>query len=230
MADPTCFSSLQVCRLRVATLTSAGIPVAGASNGYTSDGLVSIALTFVKSEGDEFEVKNGCGDICATFVDCDKVKRVDPVVTLCSLDAQLIELMAGGTLFTETPSLDPFGMKIPSPGDACPTPVSLEWWTIAWDVDSQATPASLSNVPGYWHFVIPRVMFSFGDITFENGIAVIPLNGKGEANSAITANGPFNDWPTEVAGTGGVNSPFGFWLDATLPTASCDYITVPATS
>lgn len=230
MADPLCFSSLQVCRLRVARLSAAGAPSVGATNGYTSDGLVSVALTFVLSEGDDFEQKNGCGDICATFVDCDKVKRVDSVVTLCTLDAQLIDIMAGGTVFVETPSNDQFGMKIPSPGDACENPVSLEWWTIAWDVDTQATPASLSQSPAYWHFVIPKNRFVFGDITFENGIAVIPLNGKGEANQNITSNGPFNDWPSEVAGTGGIDSPFGFWLDATLPTAACDPISVPSGS
>lgn len=230
MSDPVCFSSLQVCRLRVGQLTSAGAPNPGASNGYVTDGLVSIALSFVKSEGDDFEQKTGCGDICATFVDCDKVKRVDPTVTLCHLDAQLIELMGGGTIFTESPSSDPFGMKIPSPGDSCANPVSLEWWSLAWDVDSQATPASLSGSPAYWHFVIPKVRFAFGDVTFENGIAVIPLVGKGEANANVTSNGPFNDWPSEVAGTGGVDSPFGYWLDATLPDASCDYVAVPSGS
>lgn len=226
MSLPTCFSSRQVCRLRVALLDSAGAPDSGASNGYVTKGFVSIETSPQVEEGEEVVVKDGCGDICLRYVDKDIVKGVNATINLCQLDAQLYWLLLGGTTFTESPSSDIFGGKMPAVASGGGPDLCLEWWTIAQDGASQATPDSTSNLPAYYHFVIPKISFSPGDTTYENGPAQFPVVGKGEENANITANGPFDDWPTEVANAGGIDSPWGWWLDSTLPDASCAFVEV----
>jgi hypothetical protein len=225
--DPTCFSSRQVCRLRVALLDpDTGAPDNGANNGYVSKGFVSIEIDPQISEGDEVEVKDGCGDICATWVDPDIVKRVNATINLCQLDAQLYWLIMGGTAFTESPSDDLFGGMLPAVADGGGPAVCLEWWTKAQDGASQATPESTGSLAAYYHFVIPKIRFSPGGTTFENGPAEFPCVGKGDENPNITANGPFDDWPAEIAQNGGITSPWGWWLDSALPDASCAFVNV----
>lgn len=226
MSLPTCFSSRQVCRVRVALLDAAGAPDSGASNGYITKGLVSIETDPQVEEGEEVVVKNGCGDICLRYVDKDIVKGVNATINLCELDAQFYWLLLGGTTFTETASADVFGGRMPEVADGGAPDFSLEWWTIAQDVASQATPDSTGNLPAYYHFVIPKISFAPGQTTYENGPATIPVIGKGQENPNLTVNGPFDDWPTEVANAGGIPSPFGWWLDSTLPDASCAYVNV----
>ena len=220
MSAPICFSSRQVLRFRVALLDATGAPDPGAENGYVSN-LVSIAMTPVIEAGDEFILKDGAGDICASFRDCDKIKGNDAVVTLCNLDAQLIALMTGAMVFEDATGV--MGLKLPLLNDACPVPVCVEWWTLAQDGSSQAT---ISGVAQYFHFVIPLVKFVPGSWTFENGILAVVLNGKGEENPNVTVNGPFNDWPTGVVAADGAKSALAYWRESTLPAAACDYIEV----
>lgn len=221
MANPTCFSARQVCSARVALLAEAGAPVAGANNGYVTN-LVSVETSVNVEEGDEFVQKDGCGDICARFVDCDKVKGVDATLNICTFDAQLVGLVTGGTEFVDPGTADVMGVQIPGVSAACPGAISLEWWCYAQDGASQATP-DVAPAGAYWHFVIPYLKFRLGDVTYENGIPILPLVGKGSENPNITQNGPFNDWPTGVANAGGVTSPFGYWLESSMPSAACEY-------
>lgn len=224
MADPICFASRQICRVRIALLTQAGAPVQGSNNGYVTDSMVSLELSPEVAEGDEFEAKNGCGDVCQTFRDCDQVKRVGLTMSICTNDAQFLELLMGGTAFVD--SGDVIGHKAAKLGDGCVPPVSLEWWTYAHDGSQQATPAALGGSPGFWHFVIPLTRWRFGDLTFENDLTMVEAEGFGEENSSITSNGPFDDWPAEVADTGGADSWYNNWIEDSLPDANCDYLAV----
>lgn len=226
MSLPTCFSSRQVCRLRVALLDDVGAPDNGANNGYVTKGFVSIELDPQIEEGEEQVVKDGCGDICMRFVDPDIVKGINATINFCHLDAQIYWLMLGGTTFVESPSNDIFGGRLPEVADGGGPALSLEWWTIAQDGASQAVPDSTGNLGAYYHFVIPMLRFAPGATTFENGPAQFPLVGKGEENPNLTSNGPFDDWPSEVANAGGVPSPYGWWLDSALPDAACDFVNV----
>jgi hypothetical protein len=74
--------------------------------------------------------------------------------------------------------------------------------------------------------VFPKVTFQIGQNTLEDAFASIVVNGYSSENSNITANGPFNDWPTDIAAAGGVTSSMGFFLDTAIPTASCEAIAV----
>lgn len=218
MGQPTCYSSADVLRIRIALLTSTGAPDDGADNGYVSNA-ISVARTAEIEAGDEFVQKNGDGSLCQVYRGCDKIKGVNLVLQVCEWDDQFTQLAIGGTLLTDGATV--IGAMWPDFNDACPAAVSVEWWTKAWDGDSQAT---IGGVAQYWHHVAPYVTFVPGDATFEHGIAVQTLNGKGVSNPNITENGPFDDWPGTF--NDGVTSAYGKFLDSSLPAVACDYVAV----
>lgn len=217
MTTPTCYSSVDVLRIRVALLTAAGAPDDGSEHGYVSNG-ISVQRNAVIEEGDEFVQKNGDGSLCQVYRGCDKIKGVDITLQVCEADDQFSQLCIGGDLFGTATVI---GSQWPDFDDACAAPVSVEWWTYAWDGDAQAV---ISGIPQYWHHVAPLVHFVPGDQTYDHGIAVYSLVGKGTGNRAITANGPFNDWPAGL--NDGVTSAYGKFLDASLPVVTCDYVQV----
>ena len=228
MPNEHCFGSLQVCALRVAKLVTSGAPDPGASNGYISDAIIQAGVSVELEEGDDFTMKNGCGAICQTFKDCDRVSAANISLELCQLDSELISLLLGTSVFDD--SGDTIGTRLPAVEDACPAGTSLEVWSKAWDGTEQAVPTTTSPDVAYWHWVFPRVKWSLGDFTLENDFATISAEGIGEENDTLTVDGPYNDWPAAVAAGGGVPTVMGWFLESTLPTAVCGFTTVPATS
>lgn len=222
MTDFT-FGSRQILRFRVALLDSTGAPDPGASNGYVTGNPVSLVATPNVETGDEFTLKNGNGSICQYHKACDKIKRVDPVVNLCSMDPQLIALMTGGTILDSSDGN--IGVMLPGLSDACPAPVCVEWWTVAQDGANQAV---LSGSVLYIHFVIPKVTFIPAAQTYENGILTVTLNGIGDENPNITADGPFDDWPADLNDDApdGLTSPMSYFFETTLPAAANTYVEV----
>jgi len=227
MPTPHCFGSLQVCALRIAALDSSGAPLAGASNGYVTDALIQASVSLELNTGDEFVLKNGCGAICQTFRDCDRILRASVDLELCQLDSELISLLiGGGTLFTDTGTGDAIGYELPNSTIDCPDGVSLELWTKAWDGSSQAAAPFLA-APSYFHFVFPKTRWQMGDLTMENEIMTIPLTGIADENPGMPTNGPYDDWNVDVAAAGGITNVGGWFLDDTLPTATCGFVAVP---
>lgn len=227
MAEPHCFAPLQACRTRVAALESNGAPDEGPDNGYVTDALIDIQIGFEIEEGIDISQKNGCGVICQTFKDDDKIKRATVALNLCTLDFELIWLMVGGDLFTT--GGDTFGWQPPKVDDPAPNGFCLEVWAKAWDGAQQASPTSTGSAAAYFHFVFPLTKAQIGDFTVEGeNFTVIPVNGFSTENSNITANGPFDDWPAAVAGPGGITSCMGVWLDpeSALPDAACGFVPV----
>ncbi len=226
MSDPHCFGSLQVCRLRVAELATNGVPVAGADNGYVTDAVIKVDVSTEIEQGDELTLKNGCGSVCQTYKDSDRLKRLSLKMDLCQLDSELISLLVGGTVIDS--SGDTIGFALPSLDDDPSNGVCLELWTKAWDGSEQATPASLSNAAAYFHWVFPKATFTLGNITMENDVMTIPVEGFSNENSSLPAHGPYNDWPAAVTAAGGIVTAGGWFLDSSIPDAECGFITVPA--
>lgn len=216
-----CWGSRSIQRMRVSLLdSSSGAPDDGASNGWVTNGIVSVVATPQTEAGDEFTLKNGDGDICQYYATPDRIKRVDPVVSLCQADPRLVNIMLGGDYYSDGSGA--LGYAIPLTTDTL-VPVCLEWWTRAWDGTAQAT---ISSTAQYWHHVIPKVYFVLGTVTSEHGLETVVMNGKGSENPNITGNGPFDDWPAAIATTDGLVASYGRWRESTLPTASCAYVTV----
>ena len=107
-----------------------------------------------------------------------------------------------------------------------PDPVSLELWTRA--IGTTGACSQDNAVAGWWRWVYPRVTFTLGDVTHENGIGVVQLKGFGDPNPNW-GNGPFNDWPADEYFD--PTAPEHFVLDvAGPPTTSGGYTDVPLTS
>lgn len=221
MPNSTCAGQLQVCMMRIARLNSTGGPLAGASNGYISDDLVSIDVGLELNDGDEFILKNGCGSIAQSFKDCDRVKRATLSMKLSVLDAEIIELLTGAAAFSSAGTV--IGFQVPKSTASCSNGASVEVWAKAWDGSAQY---SIASVPQYQHWVFPKVKMQLDKMTFENDVLQVALVGTSEENLKITSNGPFDDWPLAVRNGDGVTSCAGVFLDGTLPTAQCGYVTV----
>lgn len=228
MSNPTCFQSLQASRFRVTQLDANGAPVTGAGHGYVSDAIVDLTLTLVFTTGADVVQLNGSGAQCATFKDIDRLKRVDLALNLCQLDAQLIAFM------TEQPTFNmggqPIGWQFPASTQQSLNGVALEVWTRAWDGGAQAVPAFTSPNIAWWHWVFPKTQWTVGNLKMDSGFMVVPMSGSSFENTRLTANGPYNDYPTGVAGPGGVTHSGGVFLDSNVPAAACATITVPAGS
>lgn len=219
----TCITSLDICASRVSKLTTAGAPNTGASNGYVSVAPQKLEVTITTSSGDKEEVKNGCGALLAVLNEPDKIKGVELAVDYCYLDAYLLELKTGAQNFVSGGNA--IGQQLAAVG-ASPDPVCYEAWSKAWDLDHQYVPAFTSPDAAYIHWVFPLTRWVQDKFTLEHKLMIVPVKGVGSENPYITANGPFNDWPTAVANAGGVTRAGGWFFDDTLPTETCDYVAV----
>lgn len=220
----TCYTSLQLCALRVAQLSSAGRPqVPGTNKGYVTDAAIKLQVSVVLRTGSDKEQPNGCGAICAAFKQPDKIKRLDLAMDLCQFDAQLISLMTGGQVISSGGNA--IGYEFPAvSGAADPPPICLEAWSKAWSGNSAAVPAFTTPNVAYIHWVFPFTQWTHGQFTIEDELMVLPLTAQATENPRITSNGPFDDWPAAVAAHDGIGEVAGWFLDPTLPTVACNYI------
>lgn len=227
MVDNDCTSSVEVCALRVAQLTSAGAPKAG-DYGYYSDSPITIKAGPVNDTVAEKIQRNGCGQIITRVPPITTIKGATFSVDLSRWDRELIWLLTGGTLFTNSGSHA--GIRAPYVADGEALPCCIEWWTKAYSGNAQAVTATSTPNGSYHHYVEPLVRCSIAEWTNDEGIAVYTVTGEGTENSSITANGPWNDWPAWIAGDGGFTAAWGEYDDGTLPTAACGLQTVPSGS
>lgn len=219
----TLITSVDICALRIAKLTTAGAPNPGASNAYKACSVMSLGVKTEVEGGDDKSVKNGCGDLCAILRTPDLVKGITLDMELCLLDAQLNEMLTGAGVYTSGGNA--IGGAWPAVG-VTPSPVCIEAWSKAWDNDQQAVPAFTTPSAAYIHWIFPFTRWTPGDVTLENDISTWPVTGVGSENDRITANGPFDDWPASVSGPGLVGRLGSWFFDSTLPTCDGSYSTV----
>lgn len=224
-----CFTSVDVCAIRVSKLTSAGHAVQGASNGYVSDSQIKVDMALDIEAGAEFIQKNGCGQIITIVKEADRIKRATLKCTLGRLDFELMYLMCGGLLNSDV-SGHGIGYQPPQVSGAAPDPICFEAWAKAYDASAPSTPAFTSPNVAYLHFVLPYVVCTQQPFTLANGQTIFEVDGTANENNNISADGPFNDWPSRIALAGGVTRVYGVFLDAVLPAASCGFVSVPTAS
>lgn len=163
MATGTCFSAIKACRIRLVRLDSCGRPVEGPSSVAVSSGFVSVTASAEIEEGEEFLVKNACGEPCINEKDCDFLKRYNLTIAFCKVDPTVMELTTSNRALTDADGRvigTAFGSDI-----QCEDGWSLELWQKVAGADcepGQEQPWS------YWAF--PWLTSGIvGDVTFENG-------------------------------------------------------------
>lgn len=228
-----CVGSLQVCRIRVASLTPGGLPDEGSDTGYVSDAIIQANLSVELESGDDFVLKNGCGNLCQTFKDSDRVKRVNIDMEFCQLDSELVGLLVNADTFYDAGEDVTIGAVIPSSTDGPGNGVALELWTKAWDSNQQANASLIGGSSSdvlYFRWFFPYVRFQLGNMTLQNDILRIPVAGYAQENDDMPADGPYQDFPAAVQSAGGITTAGGWFLDDSIPAAQCGYIPVPAPS
>lgn len=228
MVSADCTSVVDCCAMRVALLTAAGIPLAGANHGYFTDSAIQAKIGSVDDTINEVLRRNGCGQIITYVPPQVAVKGSTFSVDLSRWDRALLQLLVGGLLMQT--SGHNAGYRAPKLADGQSAPVCIELWAKAWDGTNQAVTAQSTPNVSYHHYVLPFVTCTMSEFTLANGDTVFTVTGNGAENPNITADGPWNDWPSWVAGHGGINSSFGEYDDNSIPTAACGLQTVPATS
>lgn len=224
MATNHRYGSLNLCALRLTRLNSGGHPVPGAGNGYVTTAPIKLDLTSNTEKGDSATQKNGCGVICQTYTNPDTLDSLGLSLDLCQNDPELLEIMTGATLLSGGGGV-PRGLKAPAVGSTPPL-VALEAWTLAWDNSVQAQQ-SLVGAATYMHWVFPSTQWTLGNTSLAAGILTVSLTGTGAENKSLTVNGPYDDWPTDVATSGGIDRLYGWFYDGAIPTVSTDgYISV----
>lgn len=233
MAAQADYSSLRFSRIRVAKLDPTTFaPLVGTTNGYVSNSQIQVQVGTNVTTGDSFEQKNGEGSVCSAFTGADQLKNITLTLDLCSADPILRSFLTGGVLMTDPAhSFLPVGYQAPSVTATVTAPVCLEGWAHAYDGSAPAVATSTGASAPYWHFVFPNCTFVEDTFTLSNGIATFPVKGVSVENTAITANGPFNDWPLWAAQNGGITRSFGYFIDGTtLPAVTDARIPVPSGS
>lgn len=219
MSNETCASTLKACALRVIRLDTDGSPLVGASSRYSTDTLVLIGHTPTVPDQERLEQLNGCGDQCVLYIGSPKaVESSELTMSLCNLDAELIELLAGGTVIVE--DYDSMGYLASTDSTINEDGVSVEAWTIAW---AGRERHQKGGSPAYWRWFWPKTKWQAGALTLENGVSVMPLTGTAEPNSGWGTGYAADPVPVSVG-----EAVYGYWLDDTIPTAECGYQAVAA--
>jgi hypothetical protein len=156
-----CRSVLKSCLARFTRLDSCGAIVVGPKSVLTTKGYISVAATAQIEDGEEFLVKNACGELCVNEKDADQFKRYDLEIQLCQVDPELLELAANARLLVDGAGVS----KGFAQGEgAAVENFSLELWT-------KITPQDCAGVDPEWYwFAMPWVTNGvMTDVTFENG-------------------------------------------------------------
>ncbi len=228
MVSPDCTAVFDVCFMRVSQLTAAGAPQPGAGFGYVTDTQQKATIGLTIKAGTQFDQINGCGAVLASIKEADKITGATISVDIAKWERDLLHLMTGGTTFATGGHTG--GWQVAKIADGTPNPVCIELWSKAIDGSAAAVTAISTPNAAYHVFVLPFVTCTFQPFTLQNGFSGFTISGVGAENTAATANGPFNDWPSWVAGKGGITAVIGEFETGTVPTAACGVTSVPSGS
>lgn len=220
MAEQPCLAQVQACMIRVAKLNATtGAPVAGASQGYISDALVSVAFEPEYVDGAEITQDNACGNRVIDYRAPDQFRRGNVTIQLATPDPYLSALLSGGTVLTGSGGdAGRIGFAAPPLGVLNTTPISVELWAKRPDMATGGLDADSPYAK--WVYPLIRDLRLVG-YTQENGPFLPSFTGRAFENDNW-GNGPWNDW---LAASDRV---FQWMPTATMPTAACGPATVPA--
>lgn len=228
MAQYGCYTSVDFCAVRASLLDSDGTKTGVLTNGSAYNlRPISLNRTPTVSTGEQFEQRDGCGNVCFSREDPDLTTGEDLTLVLCQLDLELISLLTGGSVLLDSGGTV-IGVEAPDPA-LTPPLIEFNGWTKAFSGNSQV--ASPRN---YYHWVWPGTTWNIGAWNIVRGNLQVELTGKAAANANL-GSGSFNDFPGA-----GVQQFFGVWLDNDIPSSSaspynanglsCGFVNTPASS
>lgn len=214
MANLTCLPSIDGCAMRVARLAADGTTPAGATNGYVTNKFMRVNFDPQYEEGETFRSRTACGELAVNARDREVLSGVNVELELAYPDAEMYELLTGGTLITT--GGDSSGYAIPQLGAvANPNGISLEVWSRRRNADG-----SVPATGPYYRWVLPRLYFRIGARPIQRGPMTHAFVGYAEENPQW-GSGPNNDWiPATLRA-------LQWDIDSAIPANACGYWTVP---
>jgi hypothetical protein len=174
-----CRSVIKSCLARFIRLDECGSIVVGPSSVLTTKGYISVTATAQLETGEEFILKNACGELCVNEKDADQFKRYDLEMEFCQVDPELLELISGARLLVDGGGTSRGFAHGENP---LTENFSLELWT-------KVTPSVCGAGEGaewYW-FAFPWVTNGvLNDVTFENGPITLTVT--------ASSHGAGSDW------------------------------------
>ena len=174
-----------------------------------TDRQISLSAEPEVSDGEDIELKNGCGAMIVDYRSPDAYRRMNVELALAVPDPELTFLLTqNGKLLTSTG--DTVGYDYPELFVPFPeVGVSVEAWS------KNIVDGVVDGVYPYIRWVIPRAKnWRHGTRELNDGASETTLTGHGYGN-ASWGNGPLNDWSTIADEQ--IDGPFAYALDAALP-------------
>jgi hypothetical protein len=216
MPNSTCKNLLKVCALRVVRLDTDGSVLAGADSLYVHSSPILLNYTETRPDRERLEQVDGCGDQCGLYN--GPPRAVDGVtlrMDLCKLDAELVEMLAGGSVITDG-TYGTIGYLAATDATINEDGVAIETWSIAWNGRQRAL---LGTQPAWYRHVFPKTSWQVGEVSMQNGFSTIPMTGVGEVNSGFATGLAGGDALPVAIG----DSAYGWFLDDAKPDAECGY-------
>jgi len=168
-------------------LDGIGVPDPGADNLYVTNAAITLGVTAENTEGEDFEQKNGCGEIGVTFKDRDRIKRLNLTLTLTIPDPEITEMLVAGEVISSAG--DVIGYAYPEiENQPTHNGVGMEAWS------KRIVSGALATDYPYWQWVFGKTTWAIGERSLGNEIMITNFTGFAEENPNFF-DGPTGDWP-----------------------------------
>lgn len=226
---------LKACAMRATLLDECGVPVNTSTvvnSQITFKDFVSLSFSPNVEAGQDYTLRNACGELVYNTKDCDQTKYYDLTLQVVGLQPHLEELFgvssafvnAGGTIIGGVVN-DTSGEST-SNGGSCSSNILIEVWT---NNASKERCADNSDCP-YVRWILPLTTnwTVSGDTSFTNDIFALEMTGIAEANasfiSPVPSPGTDPDLTVDYVNTIKTGGPVAWICTSTLPTVvSGDY-------
>lgn len=185
---------LKACAMRATLLDECGEPVdttTVANSQITFKDFISLSFSPNVEAGQDYTLRNACGELVYNTKDCDQVKYFDLTLRVAGLQPHLEELFGiSNALVNVSGDIIGAAMKDTSGASAsssgnCSANILLEVWT---NNASKERCADNSDCP-YVRWILPLTTnWSIsGDTSFTNDIIGLEMTGIAEANASFEA-------------------------------------------
>lgn len=217
--DAAIANLLKVVVLRLLRLNSVGQIISASDASYVTSQAILLQYTPKAPARERFEQLNGNGDNCALFVGTPKATTdVDMKMTICRWDAELEEMLCGGSLILDN-NYGTVGYRPPEDSTVNANGVAMETWSIAWNGKQRK---KLGNSAAYWRHVFPMTTWSRDQSSLQNSLDNPSYTGAGEVNSGFGTGLAADPIPATIG-----NVPYEWYLDKAAPAGTDGYVTVP---
>lgn len=194
----------------------------GPGNSVTTSGLVTFTAEPEIEDGEETELTDATGEVCASTKASDRIKKIALTFEICAKDPDLLNILMC------TPSLlndagDTIGVSVNIGTINC-NGCFLEIWTQKIGKYGTCGGGTGAGQYGFRRYTFHKAVFQPGSVNLSSELAAASFSGYTEANPNAL-DGPFSDMPF----VGDIFEEAGYTCsdDVAPPLAECGYHSTP---